>query len=134
MAWVQEHFARVEFFTDAQRVRWCPTWWEHPEAVERLKAAWLAYRMIDVSDDLAAVSEWWLHHWDPHRLILFHDMGPFANRDAERGHLSSKNNQRVRPVPALPPEDWNPARLGPERRLGAGPRMVPRPFFVQSPT
>lgn len=102
--------------------------------MERLKAAWLAYRMIDVSDDLAAVSEWWLHHWDPHRLILFHDMGPFANRDAERGHLSSKNNQRVRPVPALPPEDWNPARLGPERRLGAGPRMVPRPFFVQSPT
>jgi len=109
-AWVQEHFATVEFYTDAQKIRWCPTWWEHPEAVERLKALWLAYRMIEVSDDLAAVSEWWLNHWDAHRVILFHDKGPFRNCDAERGHLTSKSDQRVLPVPALPPDTWKPKR------------------------
>jgi hypothetical protein len=109
-AWVQEHFARVEFFTDAQKIRWCPTWWEHPEAVARLEALWMAHRAIEFSEDMGAVSDWWLHHWDAHRVILFHDKGPFRNCDAERGHLSSKNDLKVLPVPALPPENWNPKR------------------------
>jgi len=104
--WVQLHFAEVEFFTDSTKIRWCPTWWEHPEAVARLKALWLAYQAIDYSEDFGAVSDWWLHHWDPHRAILFHDKGPFRNCDTEHGHLSSASDKRVLPMPATPPEEW----------------------------
>jgi hypothetical protein len=108
--WVQEHFAKVEFYTDAQKIRWCPTWWEHPEAVERLKALWMAHQALEFSLEMEAVSNWWLHHWDAHRAILFHDKGPFRNCDAERGHLASSSDKRVLPIPAAPPEDWIPSK------------------------
>lgn len=109
--WVQQHFATVEFFTAEPKIRWCPTWWEHREVVERLKALWASYLVADLAEDAeaaSAMSDWWLHHWDPHREILFHDKGPFRNCDLEHGHLWSCGDRRVFPVPEMPPRAWNP--------------------------
>jgi hypothetical protein len=109
--WVQSHFATVEFFTGEAKIRWCPTWWVHPEAVARLKALWSAYLGADVAEGpeaAAAMSNWWLHHWDPHREVLFHDKGPFRSCDVEHGHLWSSTDRRVLPVPETPPESWDP--------------------------
>ncbi|ROS48758.1 DUF4913 domain-containing protein [Frigoribacterium sp. PhB118] len=104
--WVQEHFATVEFFTAEAKIRWCPEWWKHTEAVSRLKALWVSHTNLDENEDASALSSWWLHHWDAHRAILFHDRGPFRNCDVEHGHLWSTSDKRVLPVPAMPPEDW----------------------------
>jgi len=104
--WVQEHFATVEFFTADPKIKWCPTWWEHPEAVARLKALWAAYLGLAEEEDPSAVSSWWLHHWDAHRAILFHDAGPFRNCSADRGHLTGREDKRIMPYPEMPPEGW----------------------------
>lgn len=104
--WVQEHFAGVEFFTADAKIKWCPTWWEHPEAIARLKALWASHVVLEYEEDAAATSNWWLHHWDAHRAILFHDKGPFRNCDVEHGHLWTASDKRVLPVPAAPPESW----------------------------
>ena len=104
--WVQEHFATVEFSTAEGKISWRPEWGERTEAVVRLKALWLSQTNLDEDEDAGALSSWWLHHWDVHRAIPFHDKGPFHKCDVEHGHLWSTSDKRVLPVAAMPPEGW----------------------------
>jgi hypothetical protein len=79
---------------------WCPQWWRHPEAVERLTALWHAWETSRL-DGGPAMSEWWTHHFDPHYAVLTDaERGPFqaCGRD---GHTDT-----LQPLPhdPLPPE------------------------------
>ncbi|UKY49861.1 DUF4913 domain-containing protein [Streptomyces inhibens] len=58
---------------------WCQQWQEHPEAVARLHALWLAWQQLtDVETGLTGPSTWHRDHLDPALLQLRTPDGPFA--------------------------------------------------------
>ncbi|MEU9987877.1 DUF4913 domain-containing protein [Streptomyces sp. NPDC048045] len=58
---------------------WCRQWQEHPEAVARLHALWLAWQQLtDVQAGLAGPSTWHRDHLDPALLQLRTADGPFG--------------------------------------------------------
>jgi hypothetical protein len=61
-----------------QTLAWCPRWWAHSEAVERLEATWRAWEAARLGDP-EAPARWWLGVLDPMlgRLMDPH-LGPFA--------------------------------------------------------
>lgn len=93
--------------TDIDGVVWCPQWWRHPEALERLTALWLAFEQARLSQEPAALSGWWLGHADPHMQQLMHPRGPFMYCGARRGHTDL-----LRPLPMT--RDGAPPGLFPE--------------------
>lgn len=107
--WVVEHFSVVEVVGSKERVRWCTRWYDHPEAVARLYALWTARVQADQdTNDLSAVSSWWINHWDRHAAILFNPQaGPFRFCDRTRGHLAdSKEHGPAVPL-TIPPAEWD---------------------------
>jgi hypothetical protein len=75
--------------TDTMEAVWCPRWWLHPGAVERLTLLW---RTREQATAPAKVSAWWLDHCDPHMAVLLSVSGPFKYCGA--GHKSL-----LRPLP-----------------------------------
>jgi len=58
---------------------WCDQWHEHPEAVGRLHALWLAWQQLtDVEAGLSGPSTWHRDHLDPALLQVRAPDGPFA--------------------------------------------------------
>lgn len=58
---------------------WCQQWQEHPEAVARLHALWLAWQQLtDVEAGLTGPSTWHRDHLDPTLLQLRTPDGPFG--------------------------------------------------------
>ncbi|MEU9481191.1 DUF4913 domain-containing protein [Streptomyces sp. NPDC048191] len=58
---------------------WCQQWEEHPEAVARLHALWLAWQQLtDVEAGLTGPSTWHRDHLDPTLLQLRTPDGPFS--------------------------------------------------------
>ncbi|KMS74390.1 hypothetical protein ACM01_13930 [Streptomyces viridochromogenes] len=58
---------------------WCRQWQEHPEAVARLHALWLAWQQLtDVKAGLTGPSTWHRDHLDPALLQLRTPDGPFG--------------------------------------------------------
>ena len=58
---------------------WCQQWQEHPEAVARLHALWLAWQQLtDVQAGLTGPSTWHRDHLDPALLQLRTPDGPFG--------------------------------------------------------
>ncbi|WP_058740930.1 DUF4913 domain-containing protein [Curtobacterium citreum] len=111
LEWVEEHLAVVEYtHSDKSTAVWCPEWWKHPEAVERLWATFEARQQakIDAAERADALSDWWLTHWDRHAAILFDGKaGPFRNCDRSLGHLHDTEGRSEQRVPYYaPPESW----------------------------
>ncbi|MEU6416018.1 DUF4913 domain-containing protein [Streptomyces spiralis] len=58
---------------------WCQHWQEHPEAVARLHALWLAWQQLtDVEAGLTGPSTWHRDHLEPTLLQLRTPDGPFG--------------------------------------------------------
>jgi hypothetical protein len=58
---------------------WCPRWWDHAEAIDRLESMWRAWEAARVSEDPTATAHWWLTIGDPMLAILLDaDAGPFS--------------------------------------------------------
>ncbi|MEV3853153.1 DUF4913 domain-containing protein [Streptomyces sp. NPDC050095] len=58
---------------------WCRKWQEHPEAVARLHALWLAWQQLtDAEAGLTGPSTWHRDHLDPTLLQLRAPDGPFG--------------------------------------------------------
>jgi hypothetical protein len=59
---------------------WCARWWEHPEAVARLHAAWLAWQGLTDprTGAVTGPSIWHRDHLDPMLAQLRSAQGPFA--------------------------------------------------------
>ena len=78
LVWVAQHLGTVENLRNQGRVVWCPTWWEHPEVVSRLRALWGAHVAALTDENPRDRSSWWVDHWDRHASVLFDDLaGPF---------------------------------------------------------
>jgi len=106
--WVIERFSRVEVAGRGQRPVWCPEWWRHPEVVDRLQAVWSAHIAAEAEieeGNPAAMSDWWLRHWDPQRTIIFdHEHGPFRSCNLQKGHLhDASRTDIVALFPKRPP-------------------------------
>lgn len=109
--WFDQHFQTVEATDSREIAIWCPEWWLHPEVNARLWALFRAHQAAELSESLAALSDWWLNHWDRHRAILFDTQtGPFKGCDMAQGHLyqstRSRGSRAIRTV--LPPDNWQP--------------------------
>ncbi|MEU5774598.1 DUF4913 domain-containing protein [Streptomyces venezuelae] len=78
---------------------WCPDWWAHAEAVARLTALWRAFEYLS-SDPALGMSNWWLHHADPHLAVLLDPHGPFHACGPHHGH---QERPPTLPVTSAPP-------------------------------
>jgi hypothetical protein len=83
---------------------WCPTWWEHEEALARLHALWMAWQ--ELTDPEAGgwtgPSSWHRDHLDPAIRELRAPDGPFARcmTDLERPiHRQAKTVAWTLPTP-----------------------------------
>jgi hypothetical protein len=95
--------------TSGGALAWCPKWYLHAEAVSRLTALWDEFEKAVVGHTL---SDWWLHHLDPHLdRLMSRDFGPF---------MACQPDEH-RTIPPLPTGD-------PDPRLFAGSAFsVPAP-------
>jgi len=71
-------------------VHWCTRWYEHDEAIARLEALRRAWEEHVVTPG-AAMSTWYITHYDPHITALTSAGGPFWQ-------CSPGHHQRARPV------------------------------------
>jgi len=71
-------------------VRWCTQWYEHDEAIARLEALRRTWEE-HVAQPGAAMSNWYIHHYDPHLGALTAPAGPFWQ-------CSPGHHQPARPV------------------------------------
>lgn len=104
--WVELMIHDLESVPDEENLRyWCPQWWAHPEAVNRLNALHAAYQQA-VSDEL--LSSWWTHQWDSHSRILFGPTGPFEA--CRYGHNFHEKAETYKPRLRTedPPPYWTP--------------------------
>ncbi|MGV9428000.1 DUF4913 domain-containing protein [Streptomyces sp. NPDC003656] len=76
---------------------WCAQWHEHPEAVARLHALWLAWQQFtDVEAGLSGPSAWHRDHLDQTLVHLRAPDGPFAACTTS----ANRPNHRVLATPA----------------------------------
>jgi hypothetical protein len=84
-------------------VLWCPKWWAHTEAVTRFDSLWRAWESARLEGG-AAMSFWWVMHFDPHWSVMTSDRGPFA---ACKDRTHEEGAKRLDTLPCdSPPEDW----------------------------
>ncbi|MFF1380672.1 DUF4913 domain-containing protein [Streptomyces sp. NPDC058308] len=85
----------VQRRTDDGSHVWCPCWWAHAEAIARLTALWRAFEYLS-RDSALGMTNWWLHHADPHLAVLLSPYGPFHACGTSLGH------QAPSPLPTEP--------------------------------
>ncbi|MDH6291836.1 DUF4913 domain-containing protein [Rhodococcus opacus] len=79
---------------------WDARWWLYPEVAGRFKALWYAWEEARASDKASAMSNWWIHHLEPHvRVIFDSDTGPMSH---------AKRDGSFSGWPALPYEPMPP--------------------------
>ncbi|MCX4091163.1 DUF4913 domain-containing protein [Nocardia sp. alder85J] len=71
--------------SDTTDTVWCPSWWEHTEAVARLDASWRAWEYYRREAD-TGLSRWFIEHADPHMAVLMDPRGPFRFCGVRQGH------------------------------------------------
>lgn len=80
---------------------WCPQWWRHAEAIDRLESMWRAWEGARASEDPASTAHWWLTIADPMLAVLL---------DADTGPFSACRRAGHQELPALPlqepPDGW----------------------------
>ncbi|GGR03477.1 DUF4913 domain-containing protein [Kitasatospora griseola] len=96
--WVDEIWTKIYGPETTAGRPWCPRWKEHPEAVARLHALWLAWQAaLDPESGAAGPSSWQRDHLEPALMKLRSADGPFGACTSSGGHIS----HRVLPHPVL---------------------------------
>lgn len=102
-AWVLATISAIESVDPDANMHWCTQWWDHPEAVDRLRALHIHQltAMPTTEDPGGFLSSWWVDHWDRHAAVLFSKNGPFGQcRDGHQRKLALEVE--------APPEEWQP--------------------------
>lgn len=105
---VRDHLVHV-IERDASKYavgKWCPRWFEHPEAVSRLESLWKAFEALR-QDPGTGASSWWRDHADPTMAALSAGHGPFRSCDEDKHELGV-------PLPMEEPPEWLIHSGGPE--------------------
>ncbi|MER7049926.1 DUF4913 domain-containing protein [Streptomyces jumonjinensis] len=79
-SWVRDLLVPTYLSEVSSSSTWCASWWEHPAAVARLHAAWLAWQELTNPEvcGLTGPSVWHRDHLDPMVAHLRAPDGPFA--------------------------------------------------------
>lgn len=93
-AWLADFLAPTyrRSFGNGSHGTWCPSWFRHAEAVDRLRALWLAWEFLRL-DAATGMAVWWRDYCDPAMAALTDTRGPFQACSPE-GHGT--------PPPGLP--------------------------------
>jgi hypothetical protein len=79
--WVDTHIAIMVRKTtttgEGGGIRWCRQWWEHPDAVTRFTALYLAFTQLSAEKSPIWLSVYLRDHVDPHLATLTSPYGPF---------------------------------------------------------
>lgn len=103
IAWVHTTVLPI-YQRSPTKLVWCPQWWEHAEAIYRFEVVRRAWEQAVVSDDGEALSNWTLHHLDPHMVTLTAPNGPFSECGWTQRH-GYKTQHDPQPLPAFEPTD-----------------------------
>lgn len=96
--WVEQWFAETIRRRMGPTTLWCPHWWQHPEARQRLFALWSAWEAAEAEGG-ASPSIWWISHFDSHWRELTASDGPFAS-------CAGSHRDALPPLKTVPyPED-----------------------------
>ena len=98
IAWVHQHVAAVIARPLRGEIRWCPIWWEHPEAVFRFAALQRAWAEL-APEPGSAMSVWIRDHLDPCLRELLSPTGPFVDCIHDERYRTLNEH---RPHPTLP--------------------------------
>ncbi|GAA4009790.1 hypothetical protein GCM10022247_34910 [Allokutzneria multivorans] len=105
--WVGHHLApwarKVTVTGEGGGIRWCRRWWEHPDAVVRITALFLAYSELCTEDSAVWLSVFLRDHMDPHVGVLTSPIGPFNSCTPTR-HSSAVEQLGQDSVPAASAE------------------------------
>ena len=63
--------------SSADTYHWCPKWWAHPEAVNRIEALWRSWEKMRV-DPFMGMALWFRDQFDHHWPRLVNTGGPFT--------------------------------------------------------
>lgn len=99
--WVHEHVCAVLARPLRGEIKWCPQWWEHPEAVFRLAALRGAWTELS-REPGAGMSIYIRDHLDPCLPELTSPIGPFADCTYNERHRISGALTSHQPLPTLP--------------------------------
>jgi hypothetical protein len=66
--WVEGLVAMLESVDRSQNQYWCVQWWNHPEAVDRLRGLYEQWLEAQAN---GGMSSWWIDHFDRHATVLF---------------------------------------------------------------
>ncbi|MHA6622915.1 DUF4913 domain-containing protein [Pseudonocardia sp. DLS-67] len=102
--WVHRSVAGVIARPMRGELKWCPVWWEHPEAVFRFGALHRAWTEL-AAEPGVALSLWIRDHLDPCLRELLSPLGPFA--DCSHNERYRTLNEHA-PLPTLPTTDPSP--------------------------
>ena len=98
-AWVTEFLAPHIRRPRSKTWRWCPQWWQHPEALSRLEALWRSWEALRL-DGTTGMSVWWRDHLDPHLAALTDSTrSPFEPCSEHNGHVTEHHPLKVAPAP-----------------------------------
>jgi hypothetical protein len=99
--WVSDHFIPLYRRPLGGEYRWCPQWWRHGEAVERLTALWQSWEAMRLQPGTGTAS-WLRDHLDHQIPVLLGRSGPFAQCSSDE-HVAL----RVAAVEPPPPDWWD---------------------------
>ncbi|MFD5372094.1 DUF4913 domain-containing protein [Streptomyces sp. NPDC127103] len=103
-AWVRDLLAPTYLGEVSSSSPWCASWWEHPAAVARLHAVWLAWQELTNPETcgLTGPSVWHRDHLDPMLSQLRASDGPFAGcmTNPDRTQHTVLPTPPVAPLPA----------------------------------
>ncbi|MGW1666174.1 DUF4913 domain-containing protein [Streptomyces microflavus] len=99
-AWVENLLVPTYFGEVSSSAPWCAQWWEHPAAVARLHAVWLAWQELTNPETCghSGPSVWHRDHLDPMLSQLRSASGPFAG-------CMTNPDRRQHSVLPVPPVD-----------------------------
>ncbi|OJY41596.1 DUF4913 domain-containing protein [Pseudonocardia sp. 73-21] len=101
VGWVHQHVAAVIARPLRGEYRWCPIWWEHPEAAFRFAALQRAWAEL-APEPGSAMSVWIRDHLDPCLRELLSPTGPFVDCIHDERYRTLNEH---RPHPTLPVVD-----------------------------
>ncbi|MFQ6197747.1 DUF4913 domain-containing protein [Streptomyces sp. NPDC000405] len=107
--WVRYVLAECYLTEVSSSAPWCQQWYEHPQAVARLHALWLAWQELTTPETggYTGPSSWHRDHLDPCIANLRSPSGPFAacmtNPDRPQHTVLQQPSTTLPPDPALEP-------------------------------
>ncbi len=103
--WVEHYFTRMFLHRvpDNPRVRWCPQWWQHAEAIARLTILWNTWEAARWQP--SAKPAWWLD-CDHHLPLLLGLDGPLRNCRTNQGDRDGRHQPEEAPVLDIAPPWW----------------------------